>query len=415
METVIKKRGSGYHIQWIEGIECYVSRIRENPDRIKCEVAILLNGEPLTRSSPVLNSESGKDSLIRKLKRRRPQEDFNIDWEAIIEELCGLVIDSHREGEAVLEISQVPQENSLTWRVEGILPEGNACLVYGDGGSGKSYYATYLAVLMDQGYLNTDLNMTIEPGRVLYMDWETDEFEISSRVKSIHRGLNIDKKSGILYRRCSQSLIAEVDRIVDIVAQKKVDVLIADSLGLATGGNLEEAESTLAFFQALRMIGKTSLVISHTNKAGQSFGSVYATNSSRMCWFAEGTPSDDGSGIDLSLFHKKANNVATQSDMGWHLQFDDDLGVTFSPQDVIDTASAGKMTIPRIIFEILRKQGEQTKEELREAVASKKAMTPESIKPAFNTALTRLKQAGKIQVSKDRVGLSGLEEGTWEV
>jgi len=93
VEPVITPRGSGYQVKWDNGVEVYVSRIRENPERLKCEVAILLNSQPLTRSSPVLTSESGKDSLIRKLKRRRPDEDWGIDWEVMVEELSALVVD----------------------------------------------------------------------------------------------------------------------------------------------------------------------------------------------------------------------------------------------------------------------------------------------------------------------------------
>ena len=417
MET-ITARGSGYHIKYDNQVEIYVSRIRENPERLKCEVAILLNGSALTRSSPVLTSESGKDSLIRKLRRRRPDDDYGIDWESVIESMAALVIDAHRQGADVLSLSDVESETAPTWAIHPVLPEANPTLLYGDGGSGKSYYATFLSVLIDQGYADTDLRLVVQPGRVLYLDWETDEFEISTRVRGIHAGLKMENKSGILYRRCSQPLISEVDRIIDIVSQRSVDVLICDSLGLATGGHLEEAESTLLFFSALRMIGKTALVISHTNKSGLAFGRVYATNSSRMCWEAEGSPSESG-GIDLSLFHKKANNVPTQPDMGWHIEFDDTDGVTFEVQDVIDTPSARKMTVPRLIYEMLRKDGPQTKDALRQLVAGKKDLTVDIIKPSFATALTRLKQAGKILVSDDSVSLAGRDEPkkelSWEV
>ena len=72
MEAQLTKNGSRYLITWDNGVEAHVSRIKENPERIKCEIALTLNGQLLTRSSPVVTSESGKDSLIRKLQRRRP-------------------------------------------------------------------------------------------------------------------------------------------------------------------------------------------------------------------------------------------------------------------------------------------------------------------------------------------------------
>lgn len=420
MEPVITPRGSGYQVKWDNGVEVYVSRIRENPERLKCEVAILLNSQPLTRSSPVLTSESGKDSLIRKLKRRRPDEDWGIDWEVMVEELSALVVDAHRQGASEIVLGAVPEDDMLTWRVEGVLPEGFPTLLYGDGGSGKSMFATFISVLIDQGYLSTDLRLPVEPGKVLYLDWETDAEEIAKRARGIHRGLGLDTSSGIVYRRCSQPLLAEVDRIIDICSSRQIDVLVCDSLGLATGGTLEEAESTLGFFQAIRHIGLTCLVISHTNKAGQSFGSVYANNSSRMTWEAKGTRNTNGGGIDLAMFHRKANNVALQLPMGWHISFDDEKGVTFARRDVFETDSAGSLSVADLVYQVVRREGPVDKDVLLERVAAYKSVTVDKLRPAINVALSRHKAAGKLVVEETEIKLPAKdgpisEEGTWEL
>ena len=419
MEPVITPRGSGYLVKWGNGVEAYVSRIRENPERLKCEVAILLNSQPLTRSSPVLTSESGKDSLIRKLKRRRPDEDWGIDWEVTVEELSALVVDAHRQGASEIVLGVVPEDDTLTWRVENVLPEGFPSLVYGDGGSGKSMFATFLSVLIDQGFLSTDLRLPVEPGKVLYLDWETDAEEIAKRARSIHRGLGLSTSSGIVYRRCSQPLLSEVDRIIDICSSRQINVLVCDSLGLATGGTLEEAESTLGFFQAIRHIGLTALVISHTNKAGQSFGSVYANNSSRMTWEAKGTRNPAG-GIDLAMFHRKANNVPLQLPMGWHISFDGEAGVTFARRDVFETDSAGDLSVADLVYQVVRREGPVDKDVLLERVAAYKSVTVDKLRPAINVALSRHKAAGKLVVDDTEIKLPAKdgpisEEGTWEL
>ena len=405
METdvSIKRLGSRYHITWPNGVEAHVSRIRENPERIKCEVAITLDGKLLTRSSPVLTSESGKDSLIRKLQRRRPKEDWGIDHEVLIEQLAAMVIDAHREGAEPLKLAEVPEDNSLLWRIEGILPEGQPSLLYGDGGSGKSMVACWLAVMVDQGYNDTELKIVTEPGRVLMLDWETDEYEIAKRVRGLMRGWNLKGKTGIGYRRCTQPLIAEIDRVMDICDEYDISFIVCDSLGLASGGALEEADATLQFFNALRMLGRTTLVISHINKAGQNFGSVYANNSSRMSWAQEGSRSDSGDGLDLAMFHRKANTVAQQAPRGWHIHFGDDGTIRFETRDVYDTQFAGSLTTPQLVYKIISNDGPVSRDQIKEKVAHEKNKKLTDIEGAVNSAVSRMKQNNKIV--EDNTGL----------
>ena len=404
MAPKLTVRGSRYLIQWDNGIEAHVSRIRENPERIKCEIALTLNGKLITRSSPVVTSESGKDSLIRKCQRRRPKEDWGIDHEYWIEEMCALIIDTYREGEPPVLLNDIPDDDSMTFRVEGILPEKQPTLLFADGGSGKSMVACLLAVSVDQGIIDTDIGITAEPGKALYLDWETSAEEISKRVKSIMRGLNLQGNTGIVYRRCSQPLISEVDRILDLCDQHDIQLIVCDSLGLATGGALEEADATLQFFNALRMIGRTSLVVSHINKAGSNFGSVYANNSARMAWSADGSKNEDSS-VNIAMFHKKANNVAKQSPIGWHIQFDEDQrSIIFTRRDIFDTDAAKELSVPALMMSILKENDTWTsKEKLTEMVAAFKDVKPELIRANLEVALSRAKKQGKIET--DAFGL----------
>ena len=404
MEAQLTKNGSRYLITWDNGVEAHVSRIKENPERIKCEIALTLNGQLLTRSSPVVTSESGKDSLIRKLQRRRPKEDWGIDHEILIEQMCALIIDTYREGEPPVQLEPIPDDESMTWRIENLLPESQPTLLFADGGSGKSMLACLFAVCVDQGVINTELGITVEPGRALFLDWETSAEEIAKRVKGIMRGMGIQGNTGIVYRRCSQPHISEVDRFLDLCDEHSIDLIVCDSLGLATGGALEEADATLQFFNALRMIGRTSLVVSHINKAGSNFGSVYANNSARMAWSADGSKNEDSS-VNIAMFHKKANNVAKQSPIGWHIQFDEDQrSIIFTRRDIFDTDAAKELSVPALMMSILKENDTWTsKEKLTEMVAAFKDVKPELIRANLEVALSRAKKQGKIET--DAFGL----------
>jgi archaellum biogenesis ATPase FlaH len=402
--ATIEAWGSGYKLRWEDdGVDIYVKRIRGTSygEDIKAEIAVTLQGQGLTRSSPVLTTEAGKDALIRKLERRRPRVDFSLDWEVIVEEMAGLIIDSYRQGEVEVSLSEVEESEAAIWRVEGIMPEGQPSLVFGDGGSGKSLLACLLATCIDQGYSDTSLRMAVEPGRVMYLDWETDATEIAKRVRMIHAGLGLEAKTGIVYRRMTQALRDDVDRIVDIVEARSIDVVICDSLGLATGGSLEDAESVLGFFGALRIIDRTSLVISHINKAGVAFGSVYANNSSRMSLEARGTP-NAADGIDLAVFHRKANNVALQPPRAWHITFSDQA-IEFAAKDVFSTESAGAMSINDLVFRVVNADGPMDRETLAATIAAYKNSTAEKVRSAISVAVSRHKRLGHLEENKEKI------------
>ena len=68
-ELAIIEKGSGWDLEWQpENILMKVTRIKDGrDDGVKAEVVVFYQGESITRSSPTLTSESGKDSLTRKL------------------------------------------------------------------------------------------------------------------------------------------------------------------------------------------------------------------------------------------------------------------------------------------------------------------------------------------------------------
>ena len=94
MEPTMTKRGSGYALEWASSnVSMNVKRVKERNDAIKAEISVTHMSVPITRSTPTLTSESGKDSFVRKLNRRRKGDDYQIDWEAVVEEMAFVVIE----------------------------------------------------------------------------------------------------------------------------------------------------------------------------------------------------------------------------------------------------------------------------------------------------------------------------------
>ena len=101
-------------------------------------------------------------------------------------------------------------------------------------------FAIFLSVMIDQGYVSTDLGLKLKPGKVLYLDWETSESEIAKRTRQIHLGLNLEQPTGIVYQRCLQPLALDVDKVIDLVSKYDIDVIVCDTLGYATAGLLSK-------------------------------------------------------------------------------------------------------------------------------------------------------------------------------
>ena len=412
--------GSGYtYTCTISGhtIEARISRVKESTDRLKAEIGILLDGKPVARSMPVLTSVSGLDAFWRKLNRRLPKEDWSIDWESYTEELAARVIDAHREGEPEIAISDVNIPTSVAWCIEPMLLDGQANVLFGPGGSGKSTFGLWLSVLLDTGHVDSTHKLTVRPGKVLYCDWETDQVEVAARVSALQAGMGLsDHKSGILYRRCTQSLANEADYIKTIVAKRNVQMIVVDSLGLATGGGLDEAESVLAYFGALRWIGITSLTITHTNKEGQIFGSVYTLNCGRSIWELKRSGNEGDENIDVGVWHRKANIVAKQKPRAFGITFADDA-ITITDKDPMESEVVSEnLSISELCYQIVsRSGGPVEKAEMTERVAEYRSETADKVRASVATAISRHLKASRIVEIDNKLAIQARLEDEWTI
>ena len=414
--VTINPEGSGYKVEWPDlGLVATVRHIKDRPSQFKAQVAFSHRDYPVHRSNPVLDSTSGMDSLVRKLNKRRDGEDYSIPWDQVVEDLSGIVIDTHRQGVSETLLSEVPVNDGVGWRVDNILVE-DVSLIYADGGTGKSMFSLFLSVLIQQGYASTDHGLVVEPGNVLYLDWETDQHEVANRTRKIHKGLGIDAPSGIVYRYMGLPLVDDVDRVKDIVHRRNIDVIIIDSMGLAVSGEMESAETVLGFFRAIRQLEKTTLVVSHTNRQGTIFGSAYTVNASRSVWEAKKSAGNAG-GIEFSLFHRKANNIQLQPAQNWSLDFRDDA-VIYTRGDVFRTDNAGSLSYGDLVYKILQTDGPKTREYLEDTITAMKGDPTERARRNIASAVSKHKSSGKVEENDGLLSLvmtSDAGEGQWTI
>ena len=414
--TTWQKVGSGY--QWIDNwaghdVKAEISRlVSKGQDSLKAQVCVWLDDVQLVRAHPTLTSMSSMRDFCRLLEDRRKATDYGINWRDWAEELAGRTLDAHRQGQPEVAVSDLwdKEIEQDTWLVEPYILESKSNVIYGDPGTAKSMMALQWAALMDTGHVNSQLKVVTRRANVLYLDYETDETEILHRLKWLHAGMEITVPSNVVYRYCTQPLVVETDYILDLIERRwggddTPIVIMVDSMGLATGGKLVDEEMVISYFAALRVLGSTSLTITHTNKDGHLFGSQYTLAAARNLWEVKRSAVTRGQ-IDVGLFHRKSNSVGKEVPRAYRLNFTPDptTGTTQSvnivAKDPIDTDFAREMSVAKVVLHIIETEGPTSKDALPKLVAEFKEAKEDGLRAAVKTAISRFCKAHKL-VEKD--------------
>jgi hypothetical protein len=246
------------------------------------------------------------------------------DWADILEQTCYKVVEAHREGTPAIDMASHEMPEALGMRVAPILQEGAPTVIFGEGDSLKSYFATYLAVLTRLG--TPAIGLTPEPGNVLFLDYEEDEDTFWERLNLITAGLGVAIPDGIYWRKMVEPLTAEMPAIQQLAWDHAIQFIIVDSAAPATM-EPEAAEYTIAYFKALRSLNTTSLTIAHDTKASKGsglypFGSAFWRNLARSLFHVKADRNQED--VVISLKHTKANNGRRLAPLGFKFRFTED-------------------------------------------------------------------------------------------
>lgn len=315
-----------------EHITIHLDRLEEHHQVTSAELTITTD---LPGVSPHLHqarlnliSTRGRKTITTYLASRLP----DLDWDAMLEQACILTLRHHREGEPLIMIGSMPPSEKPRYRVEPILLENQANLIYGAGGIGKSYFAYLLALLVESGVVQ--LGLTPVQGEVLYLDYETCGEEADEKVRAIKAGMNLPTDCDIHYRFCHQPLVADIAEIQRMVVGIEAGLVIVDSIGVACGGEPESAEIMLAYFRALRSLRVTTLSIDHITKQDKSlFGSVYKYNTARSIYEVKKSQNPGEAELSIGLYHRKVNTGRLQHPQGFILKFGN-ASVSFNRKDI---------------------------------------------------------------------------------
>lgn len=337
------------------GLEFDVDRLRRKSEELWGELTVrtTMPGArtfegALSASDFNLSSQRAREDRARFLAKRAQAEE--IDWLALVEEFVQRVLTAERAGQPAVLLRDIPRPApDETLQVDGFpLLARHPTILFGDGGSAKSYLALYLAGRLDQA-----------GSRVGLFDWELAGEDHRDRAERLF-GPNLP---AIRYARCTRPLVYETDRLRRIVLAEQLDYLILDSVAFACDGPPEAAEVAGRYFQAVRQLGAVgSLHVAHISKAEgadqKPFGSVFWHNGARSTWYCKLAEAVTGSErMTVGLYNRKANLGALRAPVAFEVTFTADQ-TSFRRVNLADVPDlAAGLSVRQRMAQLLRRGG----------------------------------------------------------
>lgn len=284
---------------------------------VRCELPGALTFDGVLSASDInLSSTRARQMQAKYLAERSQAKE--LDWVGWLEELAQRVIAAERRGQPAVLLGDLPRPGPIeTLEVDGLpLLARHPVILFGDGGTMKSYLALYIAGQLAKRGLRTGI-----------FDWELCGEDHRDRLERLLG----EEMPPIHYVRCTRPLVFEVERLRRIVRDEALDYVIFDSMAFACDGPPEAAEVAGRYFQALRRLGSPgSLHIAHVSKSFEGadqkpFGSVFWHNGARATWnvkLQETLPGETSTAI--ALHNRKANLSGKRPSVGFEFKFDRD-------------------------------------------------------------------------------------------
>ena len=287
-----------------------LSRFRS--ERRDDSVRALLEAEANGRSFSgnwILTSSRERSHLAQELGRM----DEAVEWGPMLDYIARKAVESFRAGSPIELVGRNPVGEEPPAILDPLLWRDEPTILYGPGGTGKSLLAAAVAVQVQTGVDVVPGMRTILTGPVMVLDWETSAKTWNGQVRSICNGVDIEPVE-VRYRRMTQSLVDDAQEVAAMVAEHGILVLIVDSAEAAMGGGDNFNGAAQAFFNALRGLEVTVLVIDHVSgenlqrdKAAKPIGGIAKVNRARATWEYRAEPEPEDGRIELSLVDRKRN------------------------------------------------------------------------------------------------------------
>ncbi len=398
---------TGYELTYAEhDVVIRVSRLDVHKDghvtafikiisKVKDKAITLLPSAQFNLSAPRTRSE-----LAKNLTEKRG----DVPWRDVIDYLCREIQERAWVGEPgeVLQVSDESEVVHPSYLLEPVVMKGVPSVIFGEKGVHKTILSLLFCICIELPWQDNPYGLTTNTHltRIAMLDWESDRDLTMFNLQRLLRGAG-QTYAELNYRRCNRPLTDDLEQISNFLDDKECDFILIDSLGAASGGKLNDPEPALKFFEALRILGRTSLLIAQTSKNEDGtktiFGSTYFQYYSRNIF--ELRKSIDTMGRDetkVALFHQIGNYSGTHDPIGFRLHFSADT-ISVTREELQTGEFLERVNRQKMILELLR-DGPMTTMQLAE-----KCQTSEG-----NVRITMKRLADKNLAQRTEKGAWGL-------
>lgn len=313
-----------YRFDWPDSlVTATLERFVEERTDVRCELTVSsahpTKGGQLYFGRLLLLGPGARRDVVNHLRSR----DESIDWQGVLEQICTLSLRRYREGEPAIDLWSADLGGIGRYLVRPFIFDDALNIIYGSGDSGKSLFSLAIALAVATG--ESVAGMVAErTGPVLYLDWEDSPQTHQERLRGLAAGAGVTVGDGaVIYRRMTASLKESAREIRKDIGKHKVVLAIADSIGMACGGDPSDASAIISTMVAARSFGVPVLGIHHIAKDAKDksnpYGSVYATNEARMSWHVEAERANNQ--LSSVLTNYKANRGARHERQAFRFDF----------------------------------------------------------------------------------------------
>ncbi len=309
-----------------DGLQVQVNEIERGRRDLSCYLSIreIVGKKARWVCAPVrinLMSDSAKTGLRRSLNDRKP-----LDWASRIDQVVVAVHEAAANQRSVTVLKRRASVTEQNWLEKPVLEMNQHSMLVAAGGTGKSMLSLALCV---SAVTNTPLLPGVEVApfdkNALYLDWETDEETHEVRTTQLCEGAGVPfPDDRIHYIRMTVPLSQDVQYLYEYIIKNNIGLVVVDSVGMATGGDMNSQGDAIAYVSACRALGEvTVLSIHHVGwgEQGRNTGSRYFENAARSVWVLEKDQETDSPESHLDLTHRKANNGIIRPPIGMRVEF----------------------------------------------------------------------------------------------
>lgn len=272
-------------------------------------------------------------TTMNQLVKRMSTHESNVPWQDMMTFVSAATMEYQRKGEPAVVIQPtVGEVQRPKYYIEPLIIKGVPSVIYGDKGVNKTTIGLLALGLIATGADDSDSGLVANGrAKVALLDWESSRditFYTTSRLVQGGTLTYFD----LPYLRCKQTLSDDIDRISNFISEYNIEVVLIDSLGQAAGSDRYDSSgkaSALKFFECLRQLNVTSLIIAQNAKGDESnkktiYGSTYFTYYARNIFeLKRARATANEAQMSVALFHQESNYSKKYNPLGFCIDYSD--------------------------------------------------------------------------------------------